>query len=173
MFIGDTGYDAPADPVTGYSNTNTGAVYMLDMENPNADPVVFTDPSPRDNPTQTQTRQIGFSVAVSGNKLYAGAPGGGEHNSGLVLVWDIDDPSNVTKITPNNGQGGWKFGSRISVQGSSLLVGMPTYTASGSSIETGAAYLYDLNDMSQTGFVITNTSSNDADRMGLGVLAVE
>ena len=165
VFIGDTGYDA-----------YTGAVYMLDIENPNADPVVFTDPSPRDNPSQTKTRQLGFSVAVSDNKLYAGTIGGGEHNSGLVLVWNIDNPSNVTKITPSNayaGQSNWQFGERISVQGGSLLVGAPQYKASGSSIETGAAYLYDLNDMSQTGFLITNTSSNNEDRMGLGVLAVE
>ncbi len=176
VFIGDTGYDAPADPVTGYNNDNTGAVYMLDMENPNADPVVFTDPSPRDNPSQDQTRQLGHSVRVSGNKLYAGAPSGGEHNSGLVLVWDIEDPSTVTKIAPSNayyGQPNPAFGERISVQGASLLVGAPTYVESGSSIETGAAYLYNLNDLSQTGFLITNTTSNDVDRMGMGVLAVE
>lgn len=176
VFIGDTNYDALPDPETGWNNDNVGAVYMLDMDNPNDDPIIFTDPSPRDNPSQTKTGQLGFSVRVSGNKLYAGAPKGGEYNSGIVLVWDIEDPSTVTKIAPSNayaGQSNSGFGERISVQGGSLLVGAPKYVESGSSIETGAGYLYNLNDLSQTGFLITNTTSNDVDRMGMGVLAVE
>ena len=170
VFIGDIDYDAPSDPVTGYGNGSTGAVYMLDMENPTANPVVFTDPSPRDNPAGIQTRQLGWSVCVSGNKLYSGAPSGGQYQTGLVFIWDIDDPSSPTKISPNVSTGhSMSFGERISVQGSSLLVGAPIYNAG---TETGAAYLYDLNDLSEAGHLITNTSSQHEDRMGTDVLAV-
>ena len=171
LFIGDTGYDAPDDPVTGYSNTNVGAVYMLDMDNPTADPVVFTDPSPRDNAGQIQTRQLGWTVQVKDNKVYAGAPSGGAYQTGLVYIWDIDNPSSPTKLEPTVSEGhAMEFGNRMSVTGSSLLVGAPMYSVGGT--QTGAAYLFDLNDLSTQGHLITYSGSSNEDRMGMGVLAV-
>ena len=170
LFIGDLGYDAPPEP-TGHVNTDAGAVYMFDMDNPTADPVVFDHgASPRDTESGIMTRQLGWTVRVHDNKVYAGAPQGGANNTGLVYIWDIDNPSSPTKLEPTVGPGGMKFGSRISVAGGSLLVGAPDYSSA--SGQTGAAYLFDLNDLSQQEHLITYSGSGGEDRMGRDVLAV-
>lgn len=89
--------------------------------------------------------ELGFSVALDGDTLVAGAPGGvGQtHGTGLVYVFERDG-SNWDQVrrlaAPGDAQGD-RFGHAVDLHGDRFIVGAPDRNEAGTN--TGAAFLYE------------------------------
>jgi hypothetical protein len=87
---------------------------------------------------------FGASVAISGSRLFVGAPNAG--NMGLVYMFDISDPLHLTyrTIAAFDAAPGTAFGQSLAISGNRLVVGSPDH----SSLVTlpPAVYLLDVSD---------------------------
>lgn len=89
------------------------------------------------------TGLLGYGVAVSGTRVYAGAPWdpASDHES-AVIVFDAASGRQLGKIYSSDTQYEDLFGATVAVSGDLLLVGAPYDSDDGE--DTGAAYLFSI-----------------------------
>jgi hypothetical protein len=88
--------------------------------------------------------EFGWSVAVSGNYVFVGAPN--ENNIGAVYMYDVSNLDHITyqRIVAYDMVANTAFGESLAVDGNRLLVGNPKYSAA--STQAPAAYLLDFSN---------------------------
>jgi hypothetical protein len=127
----------------------------LALFGPNPGPGTI-DPMTLSSPSGQTGEVFGTSVAVSGAYVVVGAPhesANGHSQAGHAWIFDTTSGT-VTKLTSPNVQTGGHFGFSVAVSGSTVLVGAPLETASGSS---GAGHAYTFSAV--TGDLIENYTS--------------
>jgi hypothetical protein len=125
------------------AGTDVGAAYVYDLARatPTVPVRILNPPSP------ALGDQFGFSVAVSGTRMVAGAPkeDTGATDSGSAYVYDLASatPSNpvftLNNPTPATGD---LFGSSVAISGNWAVVGAGSDDTGVSN--AGSAYIYDL-----------------------------
>ena len=121
----------------GYQG-DRGAVFVFDLNTGKQRLRIVNDPFlPKD---------LGRSVAIAGNRLFAGAtdesePGGADQ-PGAVLTFDATTGNALSILNGNPSEVGDEFGATLALQGRRLAVGAPHATSAAQS-KAGAAYLFD------------------------------
>src|SRR5207247_1175502 len=95
------------------------------------------------SPNPTGSGHFGSSVAMNGTSVVVGAPGespGGSFQAGNAYVFSSAGVLVATLTSPNP-TGSGRFGSSVAMSGSSVVVGAPGETASGS-FQAGNAYVF-------------------------------
>ena len=131
--------------------------------------------------------ELGYSVAIDGNAVVAGAPNAGicsdcptgPHTSaqgaGYVFVQPENGWANMTqtaKLTVSKGTGDDGFGQSVAIAGTAAVVGAP-YAGIGATYAEGAAYVYvepqnGWSNMTETA-ELTNGSGEARDQFGCSV----
>ena len=114
--------------------------------------------------------RLGNSVAVSADKIVAGAYL--ENNQqGSVYVYDANDlSSQPTKLTAFDGYGGNdRFGNSVAATSDKIIVGSPKDDDKGSS--SGSVYVYDANDLTAQPTKLTAFDGAENDFFGNSVAA--
>lgn len=129
------------------------------------------------DPAPEQDDRLGRSVGVSGDHVFAGAPGASENGvrSGSVVVFLPDDPNGWTllgKLTPSDAVDGTVFGEALDVSGGLLVVG--DYGNDQRGVDAGAAYVFEA----EAGFwnevaKLAPAELEAGDQFGLAVAADE
>lgn len=123
--------------------TDSGSVYVFDLANgPPAAPI-HTIP----NPTPATVDLFGFAVAISGQRIVAGAHGDdtGASGAGSAYVFDLSKPSPTVPVaTLNNPEPGLndQFGYSVGISGSRVVAGARQDSQGASS--AGSAYVFDI-----------------------------
>jgi hypothetical protein len=107
---------------------------------------------------------LGDSVSFSGTTVVVGAPGEHSHGvpgAGNAYVFDATDGSLITTLTSPTPQFPGRFGTSVSISGTTVVVGAPFETASALS-EAGHAYVFD----DSTGSLIASLTSPYAQALG-------
>lgn len=128
-------------PDTSYTETAQGEVFVFDRSDQGWEftGAILDEQSPEDDD------RMGRSVGVSGDHLFAGAPGAAEGGvrSGSVFVYQ-PDPFGVWqllgKLTPSDAVTGTVFGDALDVSGGLLVVG--DYANDERAGDGGAAYVF-------------------------------
>jgi adhesin/invasin len=117
---------------------------------------------------------LGYSVAVSGSTIVAGAPGhavGPNSGQGAVYVYTLSGGSwtQTAELTAADGSAGDDLGTAVALSGSTIAAGAP-YHAVGSDAGQGAAYVYTLSGggWSQTA-ELTAADGSAGDDLGFAV----
>ena len=136
---------APYDDEGG---VNAGAAYIFE---PNAGGVWTQVAKLKDSYFETQPNAcVGYSVAVSGGIVAAGAPyydADGNSYSGVVLEYELDDDHEwdlFDRLMPNDLSAGDNFGYSISIDRNTMIIGAPFDDDDGGTA-CGSAYLFDYN----------------------------
>jgi len=97
------------------------------------------------NPTPIASDLFGISVAISGSTVVVGAywDDTGASNAGSAYVFDAASGNLLRTLDNPTPAASDYFGRSVAVSGSMALVG--AYGADGSTVDVGAAYLYDVN----------------------------
>ena len=126
-------------PLQDGAATDAGAVYVFRFDGSQWVPetrLVAADPAAGD--------RMGFSVAVSGDRIVAGAPGddGAGDGAGAVHVFRFDGTSwmEAAELTAGQGVAGDSLGAAVDVEGSTAVAGAPGDDGGGSG--AGAVYLF-------------------------------
>lgn len=90
-------------------------------------------------PAVATTQSFGESVALSGSRLFVGAPAG---SSGVVYVYDVSTLALTDELRQSDAAPGDGFGARISVSGAQVLVGAFGDDDNGN--VSGSAYVFNL-----------------------------
>jgi hypothetical protein len=88
---------------------------------------------------------FGLSVAVSGDTVVVGAPGGGDNGStsGSVYIYHFDGSDwNETKLLASDGESLDRFGLSVCVSGNTVVVGVPEDDDFG--VYTGSVYVFEF-----------------------------
>jgi FG-GAP repeat len=117
--------------------------------------------------------QLGYSVAISGNTIVAGAP---DSNIGTgaayVFVEPTDGWTNMTQtaeLLASDGDLNDGFGTSVGISGSTIVVGSPYHTV-GSNPEQGAAYVFtSTEDVWSQAAEISSSDGNEYDAFGSAV----
>ncbi len=111
--------------------------------------------------------EFGYSVGISGDYAVVGAPvypSGFTPASGSVYLFHRDTAGNwseQTKLVPDDGAEGDRFGHSVSISGDCLAVGaVRDDTENG--VDSGSAYIYDR-DLSGTWNLNSNISASDGE----------
>src|SRR5690606_30475906 len=128
-------------PDTSYTETAQGEVFVFDRSDQGWEftGAILDEQSPEDDD------RMGRSVGVSGDHLFAGAPGAAEGGvrSGSVFIYQ-PDPFGVWqllgKLTPSDAVTGTVFGDALDVSGGLLVVG--DYANDERASDGGAAYVF-------------------------------
>lgn len=133
---------------------NRGSAYVYDLNSLTPTTPIATI----DNPTPVSLDNFGFSVAISGNYVVAGAfaDDTGATDAGSAYVYDLSSMTpTVPFITLNNPtpESADRFGYSVSVSGIHVVVG--AYQDNTGNLSGGAAYVYDVSSMSPTTPVAT------------------
>lgn len=107
---------------------------------------------------------FGYSVALSGNLLFVGAPQHQEsaNDSGVVYAFDVRTGRQLRKIVPADPAAGDQFGYALAADGKHLVVG-----AAHKDMEMGAAYVFPVSSGVQR-FKLTAANPNAGDLFGYG-----
>ena len=91
--------------------------------------------------------RFGTEIAISGNTMLVGAPGvidprlpSKTHGTAYVLQWDGSHWVQQAKLTASDGAPGNRFGSRVAISGSTIVVGALGNDHAG--LFSGAVYVY-------------------------------
>ncbi len=142
-------------PFSEVAATTPGAPSVVD--GPGA-AYVFTEPaSGWSNMTQTSklassddaaSDNFGESVAISGNTIVVGSPGGdfGSSSPGAAYVFTMPaagwaNMTETAKVTASDAAGVDEFGGSVAISGGTLVVGAPG-AAVGANVDQGAAYVF-------------------------------
>ena len=136
----------------GASGAGIAYAYDLSSGTPMVPIALLGNPSPAINDF------FGFSVAISGTLLVAGASRDdtGAGNAGSAYVYDVSSATPTVPIATLNAPGpaaGDNFGTSVAISGTLMVVGAP-YDDTGSS-DAGAVYVYDLSSGTPTVPVVT------------------
>jgi hypothetical protein len=128
---------APNDEI---SNQPVGSVHLYDLYGN-----LIKKITP---PITTSGQKFGYSIAISGNTIFVGAPGDGTVTA-TVYTYDLEGNykeqitqsiySSNTQITDN-------FGESIAVGHGRLIIGDSAWTIGSGQSNNGAAYLYSINN---------------------------
>ncbi|MCA9067879.1 MAG: hypothetical protein KDA84_03090, partial [Planctomycetaceae bacterium] len=121
-----------------------------------------------DNPNPDANDFFGTSVAIDGDYLLVGAPGGGGDDSGAAYLYNLTSGTPTTPVQTLlipvadliNGDG--EFGQGESISATGIVVGAPIADPSGVN-DAGAAYFYTLNTTNDTVSAPTRLTSDDLD----------
>ncbi|MEM8710503.1 MAG: lectin-like protein, partial [Planctomycetota bacterium] len=88
--------------------------------------------------------RFGSAVAIDGDLAVVGAPGDGTNGSesGSAFVFDVESGALLRVLLPDDGFSFDRFGSSISMSGSTVVIGAPGNDDQGSN--AGAAYVFDV-----------------------------
>ena len=146
-------------------------VYYRDQRGPNNWGIVATVP----NPVPMSFDSFGGSVSVNGDTLVVGAPfsNGAGLNRGAAYVYyrdqgGVDNWGLVTTLVSGFPLDSALFGSSVSVNGDTIVVGAPRQDAGG--FDRGAAYVYyrDQGGVDNWGLVTTLVSGSPQDAADFG-----
>jgi len=95
------------------------------------------------NPTPLGDDQFGSSVAIEGNNIMIGTPGGDDPliNTGNAYLYDSAGNLQLTLLNPSP-ESNDQFGASVAIDGNHVLVGATQVSTGGGTI--GAAYLFDI-----------------------------
>ncbi|MEM1413495.1 MAG: hypothetical protein AAGH15_01275 [Myxococcota bacterium] len=132
-----------AESVDRVGAANTGAVYVFDA--PAAG--LFAEVAKLEAADGAADDILGSSVALSGTRILAGAPGadGDAPNAGAAYVFELAGTwSEVTKLerTGNDADANANFGGDVSLAGPHAMVGAANEAIGPSVTSTGAAHAY-------------------------------
>lgn len=87
---------------------------------------------------------FGTSLALAGDRVVVGAPGGGAGSSadGAAYVFDLTTGAQITKLVASDGVVGDRLGFSVGIVGDRVLLGAPGHTLQLN--DEGAAYVFDL-----------------------------
>ena len=138
-----------------------GKVYIYDLNDLSAQPTELTAFDGHGN------QRFGISTRLTGDRLLVGA-NGSQGFTGAVYIYDMNDLSATpTKLQPSALEVSDYFGAFIDTYGSTLVIGAhgDDDMASGS----GAAYVYDLDDLSVEPTKLTPYDGAKNDHFGITV----
>ncbi len=147
---------------TGTTNTGSAYVYDLASGTPTVPVVTLNNPGPASDD------RFGWSVAVSGTRLVAGAvfDDTGADNAGSAYVYDLAGATPVVPVATLNHPSpaiGDEFGTSVAISGIWMVVG--AYQDDTGATNAGSAYVYDLLSGTPTVPVVTlnnpGPASND------------
>ena len=123
--------------------SNTGSVYVYDVNNLSAQPTKLTafDGDAND--------YFGTSVVATNDKIIVGAYNDDDNgsNSGSVYVYDANNLSaQPTKLTAFDGAAGDYFGRSVAATNDKIIVG--AYNDDDNGTNSGSAYVFDANNLS-------------------------
>lgn len=158
---------AYADDI-GASDAGSAYVYDLGGVTPTV-PIATLN-----NPTPASGDQFGFSVAISGTRVVAGArtDDTGATDAGSVYVYDLGSGTPTVPSATLNSPGiaaGDRFGYSVAISGTLVVAGAPSDDTG--AIDAGRAYVYDLASGTPTVPVATlnNPSPATTDIFGISV----
>ncbi|MEY2407920.1 MAG: hypothetical protein QOF48_590 [Verrucomicrobiota bacterium] len=135
----------------------TGSAYIYELSGgmPTVPVEVLT------NPTPAEGDQFGFSVAISGTRVLAGAPGDDTrgHDAGSAYSFDLASGTPAVPVAVLNGAipaANELFGSSVSVSGPWVVIGVP-YDDTGA-LDAGVVYVYRLDGGATTVPFLTLTN---------------
>ena len=107
----------PYDSGTQAASSNTGAVYVYDLDGTNEIKITASDSSSGDN--------FGYSVAVGEGKIYVGAPLDDDlgFSTGAVYAYDLDGTNEVKLLTGQTIASGDNLGYSVAVGNSVVVAG--------------------------------------------------
>ena len=146
--------------------SNTGAVYVYDVNNLSATPTKLTAFDGASNDL------FGFSIATAADKIIVGAHGDDDNgsSSGSVYVFDANDLSaQPTKLTAFDGAGNDTFGYSVAATANKIIVG--AYSDDDKGTNSGSVYVYDANDLSAAPTKLTASDGAPGDSFGRSISA--
>ena len=169
-----------------------GAPYHVGLHSNQGAVYVYTTSGGWSNATQTAELtaadgaaydQLGYSVAVSGSTIVAGAPGHSD-GRGAVYVYTLPNSgvwastTQTAELTASDavggdsiGTGGDELGSSVAVSGSTIVAGAPNHKV-GSNSQQGAVYVYTTSggwgNVTQTAELTASDGAAD-DQLGYSV----
>lgn len=161
---------AVAAPQEDQSTTNTGSVYVYDLDSATPNEPLLT----LHNPAPVAGDQFGFSIALDGTHLLAGVPlkDIGASNAGSVLLYQLAGATPTTPVAtlvnPHPASSD-NFGSAVALQGQRFVVGVALDDATGAN--AGRAYVYDFSSGYPSTFsqVLDNPNPVANDQYGYSV----
>ena len=160
------------DPIASPGGSFTGTAFVYNLTAPTSpDPVLtLSSPTPRGDDHFAST------VALSGNRLVAGAPNHrGVHPTsvdiGRAYIYDLANDSEWILENPSPANGD-NFGTVTAASGDWVLISTPGDTDSPPGSATGAVYVYNFSQgtPSLPAFTITNPDANGEAGYGFGSL---
>ena len=141
--------------------TNSGSVYVYDLDGTNEVKITASDARPNTN--------FGWSTAVGESKIVVGAygmspqshfdagnTGGGYH--GAVYVYDLDG-SNEVKITASDAAASDQFGYSVAVGSNKIAVATRLDDDNGDN--SGSVYVYDLDGSNEVKITASDAAAGD------------
>ena len=124
-----------------------------------------------ENPGFTTNRQMGISVAIEGNIVLAGGPGGNS-GKGEVVVADVSI-GGAFSLTASDGEAGDNFGESVALSHNTAVIG--AYGDDDRGTDAGAAYVFVRNASGQWSQQqkLTSTSSRANDHFSQHAVAIE
>ena len=172
-------YDRFGSSVTGTSNqiivgaffdevsgSGTGAIYVYDATNLSATPTKLAPTGLENND------RFGESVAATTNQIVVGAWLDDDQatNSGAVYVYDANNLSATpTKLAPSGLGENEYFGKSIAATSNQIVVG--AYGEDDQGYSSGAIYVYDANNLSNTPTKLAPSGLDATDYFGFSVTA--
>jgi len=130
----------------GEFGDSSGAAYVFDFDNLN------WSQTDKLTPFGIESGDLfGYSVSVLGNRVLVGSRDddiNGDIRAGSAYIFDYDDGfwNQSAKLTANDGNNFFQFGSSVSLSHDRALVGAPS--AFGADFDSGAAYVFQFNGFS-------------------------
>jgi hypothetical protein len=177
---------APVEDDESQTFQNSGAVYVFERSPGGTDWAFAARLESPDKDELIRGAEFGFSVAVSGNRIFVGAPqerrlgtGGGEVN---VFEKAPGGWTNVDTFAPTVSELGDRFGQSVSASGDAVVVGAPGEDSGAKGVggdpddasapQSGAAYIFNYNPGSnawQQGAYLKASNTRSADEFGKSV----
>ena len=133
-------------------------------------PVTLTGGATLTESTSVNNDYLGFSVAVTDNRMIAGAPGKSiptPEGAGYAVIFDRSSSgtwSRAAKLTPDDGIRDDSFGEAVSVSGDRAIVGAPRKGG-----WRGGAYIFERSSSGTWSQVAKFTGEASGDAMGASV----
>jgi hypothetical protein len=91
---------------------------------------------------------FGISVAIDGDLVIVGAYRDDDNgnDSGSAYLFDATTGAELAKLLPNDGDSYDSFGSAVGISGDTVIVGARGDELSGTSTNSGSAYVFDVSD---------------------------
>ena len=135
------------------NGNNSGSVYLINASNG----AQLAKLLPSDGAAGDQ---FGFSVAIQGGAVVAGAPGD-VHNgvaSGSAYIFDAATGVELGKLVPNDAEAGDEFGNSVAIDSGIVAVG--AWRADDLGDGSGAAYLFDASSGAQLEKLLPDAGNN-------------